>query len=356
MERSRVSDATLLPGYDTLRFSRYFSGSPDESIPFEPAPDYDRYQRIHKVYVGKSGSRLLRDIHEKLKSQQHPEHLDAAAWAAAEAAIVDDSLQTPDRIGLVEAAERCWEHAILRQQDIDSWLPDDEVEDDASFRFALNLAFTPMMKALVVGNVTDVIREQVFSDVLAVAQSAGIQRSLASAEASTEAFNQLLGFEHECNAHLALLFANDPRYLPLPSSARAGSGRTYPEQTHDIVVVNQHWGKIRKVIPVEIKSRASLNDIKRYDALVVRGKMHLSVAGKYSPEHTRQAFAGYYDGSATRQDTATVYQVSSTIKTLLALYQKGSRQNTQDTPTSYHDLGTLRQTHPEFSLHRPRKY
>lgn len=360
MERHHVSDADVLPGYDALQFNRSF-------IKVEPLSEppsslegsnsfFENYHKIHKVFVGESGSRLLRSIHQGLKDEHEPSYLDVAGWAIAEAALVEESVSATKRIEWIKSAEDCWERAIGLQEEIDQSLPESDVEDDAKFRFALNLAFAPMMKALVSGNVTASIREKVFADVLALAQLAGIQRELAIKAGSAEATSQLIGFEHECNAHLALLYVDDPRYLPLPSSARGGSGTTYPNQTHDITVINQHWGKIRKVIPLEIKSKASLNDIKRYDALVVRGKMHLSITGKYSPEHTRNAYAAYYEGDGTKEDNLIVYQVTSTIKQLMKLYQQGGRQGTFDSPTSYHDLTALRKTHPEFSLNRPERY
>jgi hypothetical protein len=84
--------------------------------------------------------------------------------------------------------------------------------------------------------------------------------------------------------------------------------------------------------------------------------MHLSITGKYSPEHTRGAFAAYYSGEASTQDNRTVYQVTSMMKELLILYQQGGRQNSHDSPTTYHDLTALRRTHPEFTLNRPERY
>lgn len=357
MERRHVSDADMLPGYDMLQYGRRFS-TPQE-IPDADSAEllhYAVYSQLRKMYVSQSETYLLYVVHDGLKESRRPDYLNVAAWAAAEAALVDESKPSLERLKLLESSERCWENALVLQDTVDAMLPEEHVEDDTKLRFALNLAFVPMMKAMVAGNITDSIRERVFADVLAVAQAAGVQRNLAAMNGSIDGFSQLLGFEHECNGHLALLFANDARYVPFPSSARAGSGRQYPEQTHDIVVVNQHFGKIRKAIPVEIKARASLSDIKRYDALVVRGKMHLSVTGCYSPEHTRDAFAAYYEGSATRAQNRTVYQVSSTVKRLLSLYQMGVRQDMPDTPTTYHDLSELRKTRPEFSLRRPEKY
>lgn len=357
MERRYVSDADMLPGYDALQFSRNFASTDLHVLaPTASNEHLKTYYRIHKVYVGESGSRLLRSIHEELKDEHDPLYLDAAGWAAAEAALVDDSMKTTDRVGLIESAESCWERALGAQEVIDTLIPNDMVEDDAKFRLALSLAFAPLMKALVVGNVTESVRERVFTDVLALAQLSGVQRDIAVRSGDIGASTQLLGFEHECNAHLALLHMNDARYLPLPSSARAGSGTSYPEQTHDIVIVNQHWGKIRKIIPLEIKAKASLSDIKRYDALVLRGKMHLSVIGKYSPEHTRNAFEAYYEGTASHNENKAVYQVVSTVKRLLSLYQKGNRQYDYDSPTTYHDRDVLQRIHPEYSLNRARKY
>jgi hypothetical protein len=357
MERRHVSDAEMLPGYDALQFQRVFASESVRSIDHSATNErYEDYYRIHKVYVGQSGARLLQEIHDELRIGESPKHLNAAGWCAAEAALVDDSLPAVARMSLMRSAEDSWERAMAAQEEVNTGLDPSEIEDDAVFRLALNLAFAPLMKSMIAGNITDSIREQVFADVLALAQLAGIQRKLAHKNGNLDAVGHLLGFEHECNAHLALLHIDDARYVPLPSSARGGSGTTYPEQTHDIVVVNQHWGKIRKVIPLEIKSKASLGDIKRYDALVVRGKMHLSITGRYSPEFTREAFAAYYDDTATRRDNLTVYQVTSTMKELLRLYQQGNVRSKHDSPTSYHDFSALQRSRPEFSLNRPEKY
>lgn len=357
MERRHISDATMLPGYDTLQFQRFvFDESSAKTPAVEPSSRYDDYYRIHKVFVGSSGARLLRDIHDDLNESESPGHLNAAGWCAAEAALVDESASTIHRMDLIEAAENCWTRALSGQEQINAALSAEEIEDDATFRIALNLAFAPLMKSMVAGNVTEPTRERVFADVLALAQLAGVQRTIASRLNEVEAVGHLLGFEHECNAHLALLHINDARYVPMPSSSRGGSGTTYPNQTHDIVVINQHWGKIRKVIPLEIKSKASLSDIRRYDALVVRGKMHLSIPGRYSPEYTREAFAAFYEDRAERRDIRTVYQVTSTMKELLRLYQQGNTLRTDDSPTSYYDFSALERSRPEFSLRRPEKY
>lgn len=356
MERRHISpDSSPLPGYDALRSEQYFVdriASPD-AYEFSPKRAYHLYHRIHKVYVGPSGAKFLGDIHDALHDEQLPEYLDVAAWAAAEAALVDTSASTEARVGLIESAESCWSRALAAQEMLNhSDAPEYFKEADTPYRIALNLAFAQLMKALVVGNVTPKIREQVFVDVMAIAGTATTQRVFAGQHMDRRTLSSLIGFEHECNALAGLLAMDDPRYIPLPSSARVGSGRDYPEQTHDMVVVNQHWGTILKTTPVEIKAHTSLHNLKRYDALIVRGKMHLATNGLHDPAHTREAFAAYYDGSDTRKQSAVVFQVVATMKDLLQGYARGNRKDTSSRVTRYYDTSGLVDEHPEFSLDR----
>lgn len=358
MERQHIQVSDSLSGYDALERSR-LTTPPEEQfeLTFSPSRAFVSYNRIHKVLVKKASAGYLRNLHEELKDETLPDYLNAAGWSAAEAALIDEDSPAVERVQLLTQAETAWTAAIEMQEQIHA-SPDHEYlyEDTASFRYALNLAFIPLMKSLVVGNVTASIRERTFADVLAIAQAAGIQRELARKEGHTDAAGDYLGFEHECNALLALLFADDPRYFPLPSSARGGSGHDYPNQTHDIMVLNQHWGRLLKVVPVEIKASTTLRDIQRYDALLVRGKMHLSSNNLHSPEHIRNSFAAYYDGSATRRDNEAVYRVSCTIKELLRLYQQGKLKTDPDSSTKFHDTDKLIPSHPEFSMNRAQKY
>lgn len=233
MERQHIpSDNVPLPGYDALRAEQYFADRLEqlESYEFIPNRDYGLYHRIHKVYVGVAGASLLNRIHESLRDEQLPAYLDVAGWAAAEAALVDTTSSTIDRVHQLEAAEECWGRALAAQEMINhSEALDCLQEVDAPYRLALNLAFVPLMKSLVTGNITSKIREQTFVDVLAIAGTSALQRELAIVAGEVSAAQSLVGLEHECNALLGLLYMDDPRYIPMLSSARAGSGRDYPE-------------------------------------------------------------------------------------------------------------------------------
>lgn len=359
MENRFVNSETNHSGFDALQNFRLKSNldDADRSISFGINQEYIDYHKIHKVMVGEKSVPKLLLIYESLRGEAMPKYLDTAAWAAAEAALISKSMSAVDRNALVERAEACWSRAIDQQEKINQLSKASEMcEDSAPFRYAVNLAFTPIMHALVAGNVTEVTREKVFVDVLSISQLAGLQRDLATKEGASNAVGDLLGLEHECNAHLVLLYMNDPRYIPLPSSARSGSGHDYPEQTHDIQLLNQHWGEIRKTIPIEIKSKASLRDIKRYEALIIRGKMHMSIEGKYTPEHTRNALAAHYANKASPTQTRIVDEVSKTLKELVELYQSGKVTRKYDSSTKFHSKDKLSDTYREYSVDRANFY
>ncbi len=354
MERSHVHPDEIMGGYDALQLSRSINVTDSiGNIALRPSDSYREYHNMHKVFVGESTVPKLVAIGQDLEREFLPDALDTAAWSFLEAGLVSNSRSRDERIQWVDRAICLWTEA-LRNQELINQSEEHEWyrEDSSTYRLALSIAFEPLFKAIVQGDVTSESREKVFRDILAIAQHAEVQRHLASKSGDVEALGDMLGFEHEVNAMLAILHMDDPRYVCVPSSARAGSGTTHPEQTHDIVVINQHWGKILDAAPVEVKAHASLNDIRRYKALIVRGKMHMAMPGRYSPEHTRNAFAAYYEGIDTKIQAQTVYQVKSNLKELLRLYRGGAKDATSSSITRYRDKKMLMIAHPELSYSR----
>ncbi len=350
VKRLYTSDNDSLPGFDTL-YQR--AASSDEYPGFSPNSAYRNYMNIHKVFVGRSGGRQLQQIAEALQNEWLPSYLNAGGWAAAEAGLVCDDIDTNDRMALLNTAETCWKQALINQEVLDT-SPDYPYlsEDTDQFRIALNLAFTPIMKSIIAGDVTRKIREQTFADTLAIAELNAVHLQIASRENEIDAVGDHLGLGHECNALLALLYLNDPNYIPIPSTYRAGSGYEYRSQTHDITVINQHWGEIHRVLPAEIKAAASFRDKKRYRALIIRGKMHLAIPGRYSPYATTDAFAQCFEGSPSAEAQAIVTHATTTIKDLFALYQKGEcpeELRRIRTNTKFHTSDQLAEKYQEFS-------
>lgn len=361
IERLNINANESLRGYDYLRESGAPSHGmiqPERKI-FAPNPAYDEYFKIHKVFVGESGGAQLEQIGKRLQEEWLPRYLDAAGWAFAESALTQSHRPAVERTHLVSQAEDCWQRALLSQQEFDDgehreWLS----EYTDSFRIALNLAYTPLMHAIIAGDVTEATRERVFADTLAIAQLSTARNALASRESNHEGAADHRGFQYECNALLSILYLNNPNYIPLPSSSRAGSGYEYKDQTHDISVVHQRWGRIHRVTPVEIKSATSLRDKQRYKALLVRGKMHLSVEGKYDPIETLNAFADIYDGNINPEAIRIATHASSTIKDLLVLYQKGSEVDKFKkihSHTTFHSVSHVAKKYQELSPYLRKK-
>lgn len=367
IERSVVTYDTKLPGYDAQQAMRLVP--PPGERPFVRSPEtyealgdhraylkngaYNKYLRIHKVFVGESGARELISIADELEHEELPRYLDAAGWAYAEAGLVLKGESTVGRVELVKAAEACWERSLQAGQYLlDKGAPRHLFEDAASYRTAMNLAYAPLMKSIIVGNVTDGTRERTFADTLAIAQTSGLQMGFAAAQGDVEATASHVGFLHEANTLLTLLYLDDPRYVPLPSSARADTGYYHQNQTHDVTILNQHWGDIKKVIPLEVKARASVRDRERYKALIVRGKMHLTMQGRNDPRETTDAFSNVYHGTPSKKDILITDHASSTVLQLLKLYQRGAN-NAVDNVTSRTKFHDARHVAPHYRQSTP---
>lgn len=356
MERTHIHPNEMLGGYDGLQLARSMNVAHRlGKIVFKPNSAYRAYHDMHKVYVGQKSAPKLIDLAENLKKEPLPEAKDSAAWAYAEASLVSADTDTDMRLSWVDEACEIWQETMGIQDAINHssdrlWMH----EDSTTYRYATSIAFRPLIESFIRGNVTEEALERTFNDVLALGQHAGLQRHLAQEAGSIVVAKDLIGYEHEINAMLAILHMNDPRYICLPSSARAGSGLTHAEQTHDIVVINQHWGKLLDAAPVEIKAKPTTRDIRRYKALIVRGKMHLGSPGKYDPKYAREAFAATYEQTHTQEQAQMVSDVEATVKELLQLYRSGQKDGASSSLTRYRDKSTLFKVRPEVSLNRSR--
>lgn len=356
MERSLgLYGEEKLPGYDALsEKSMARLQSPDLGQKFQSDQYHDfkehtayltntaykKYLQMHKVLVGSSGAHELLEIADSLGQEELPRFLDAAGWAYAEAGLALENESAVDRLEYILQAEQLWcqsmEASLTLENDASLEYLHDEV---GQFRSALAVAHAPLLKSIIVGNVSAGTRERVLMDTLAVAQASGVQMELALRSSDFSAASEHVGLLHETNALLTLHYLDNPRYIALPSTARADTGYYHREQTHDITIINQHWGKIRKVIPLEVKSRATVRDRARYKALIIRGKMHLSINGDNDPRHTLDAFSRVYENGGDKKSQRIVDHASSTMLRLLKLYQQGSQLTTvnADSATRFHD-------------------
>lgn len=364
MASSESVEFQPLPGSDALKIAHLFE--PDQPLPYDMMrkhleegahrtylenASYDRYLHIHKVIVGEGGASELSLLGEELEAQDLPTYLDAAGWAYAEAGLAARSKPTVERIALVGKAEEAWRRGLVNSVDIGRKLGAEyQFGDNEGHRTALNLAFAPLIKSIIVGNVRPNIMRQAFLDTAEIAHDSklSLDRAYKENDVITSAFHR--GFLFEASALMALLYMEDARYVPLPATARGDSGYYFREQTHDISIINQHWGEIKKVVPIEIKSKASLRDKRRYKALVIQGKLRLSV-GSIDPRDTTEAFYDLVHGTSTVEQFVAIEQLSTQLREMLRLYQLGISAEgfAMNSLTRFHDSKKVAQYYPEHT-------
>jgi len=336
-------------GFDALR-----TQIPETALgprTFIPHPDYASYLKIHKVLVGEATAARLETIDENLSQEELPRYLSAAGWATLEAALSQPQRSAQYRNSLLEKTEEYWTRALENQLAWNTGERSHLTEACAAFRYALDLAHLPLMQAFVSGDITAGIRRSVAIDVLNIAEANAVQLQLATKENDISGMSDHIGVGYECNALLAFHSLDSPSLFAIPSSARADSGHHHPHQTHDLLVIQQKWGTIQEMTPAEIKSKTSQSDRKRYKALLVRGKMHLSVEGKHSPDHTLRAFSTFFNGNQSKSERKITDHARQTILDLYWLYKKGDRLRdfaSNDSSCQYRDASLLQAKHPEI--------
>ena len=360
-----------LPGSDALKTARYFS--PHRRLPYRAMKKYlqegahrtyleneayDNYLHMSKTLVDEQGVEQLQGVAKELESEELPTYLDAAGWAYAEAGIASRDLSTVERIELLHKAERLWAQGLVNSISIgEKFGPELQYGENEGHRIALNLAFAPLMKSLIVGNVREEIMHRTIVDVSEIAQDsiASLEQAQERNDSSAVAFHR--GFLFEASALMTLLHMEDPRYVPLPSTARGDTGYYFPKQTHDISIINQHWGEIKKVIPVEIKSSASRRANRRYKALVVPGRVRLSISDAGSWE-TADAFHELVNGTASIEQIIAIEHISTQLREMLRLYQRGVSAEgvAAGGLTRFYDSQKVAQVYPELSKNLNRHY
>lgn len=341
-------DALQLP-FDTPRMPLHVS--------FAPNAAYGRYFRMHKVLVGDSGAQQLEAIHEDLEDEFLPRYLVASASAAAESALVRRGTSVENRLGLLDRAVQAWQRSIVNQQWLNEHGPEHFRDHALPYRSALDIAVVPLLRGVVQGDVTDEQVESSFRDSLQIAQLNALRIEIMAKAGDRKAVSEHTGFGYECNALLAFNRQFSHSWFMIPAMARCDSGMEYNESTHDLLVVHQKHGAILSATPAEIKASASRADRNRYNALLVRGKMHLAVPGKYTPRYTLEAIAACYEGRAGAADQAIADGVTGRLSDMVRDYYAGDMLGpaaTWHTLTSFRDGTVVAQNHPGLQRSRER--
>jgi hypothetical protein len=277
-----------------------------------PSAAHQKYMRIHKRLVGPRTVDTLLSIHSQLASASDVEYLSVAGWAAAEAALVATDRGVEDRLGYLGWAACSWDDALLYQEErnMQRGLPESYPHANIN-RLQLARLFIPLMKGMVMGDVTKQIRETVYNDLLLLAaQNAyGLVKSV---EDGLEE-GGYIGLAHEINAMLAVNRLKSPTLIAMSAIARADSGEFYPEKTHDIELLHLNRGKILDVTTLESKARPRERHYKRYEAAIIHGRIHLYTKTGTSPVETVELFLKEHDSNLTAAETEELEEMTDTI-------------------------------------------
>lgn len=324
-----------------------------EGVSFSPNPAYDRYLRMHKVFVGDYGGVRLEEIYNSLKMERMPRYLMAAGWAAVESAIVRVTQPIDDRLALLAGGVSCWQESLKIQSDFNADAADCLVNYAVPYRTALDIAVAPLLAHMIQGYVPKQVSKNVFEDCLNIAQANSVRMLLMQKEGNSGGYSDHLGLGFECNALLSINRPINQRFsatrFAVPSMIRADSGYYHPSQTHDLMVIEQDRGTIRRITPIEIKASATANDRLRYRALLVRGRMHLSEPGKVSPRDTLDIIAAAHESVADKKEQAVVDAFTRQIHAMLDDYHAGDQLEdfaSNRGPMFFHDNSIVAQKYP----------
>jgi hypothetical protein len=331
------------------------SASKPKEFVFQPNPAFNDYLKIHKVLVGPRTAHQLIQTAETLDKEELPQYVIAAGSAFCESALALPGEDAEFRMELLDRAEASWRRALDTQLTCAETYP--ALIDPADpFRTALDIARLPLLRGLVAGDVTRHTRDAVRQETLAIAAANNIRSKLAHTEGEHETACSHIGFGHELNFQIAIDSLDTPTYIATTSFARGGSGHFHPHQTHDVMLIQQKWGEILDILPVEIKAKASGRTRQRYNAMLVRGKIHMTYnVPIHEPENMRRAFAAYHLGVPARQEIPVIRDIRRTLLEMVHLYKSGQVLGSVATGRSllrFRDLAALHQAHPEIAANK----
>lgn len=315
-------------------------------------PAYEKYMRMHKLCLGEKGSRELQIVAGDMAKEDDPLFLSSAASAYLEAGIIHAPQEHRERVDFADKAELLWSKALVYEdwlQERQELSNEHETIDDitASYRIATNIACMPMMRSMFNGNVTEDAIDQSLEGLLRIGRMVNDEMALTSWQDNPSDHSMWYGLSYELNTLIALLYKRDPRFIAIPSFHRAGTGYYYPDQTHDIELISQHYGSVRAIIPIEVKAKVRSRNRKRYRSLLVSGREHLQLTDECNPVTTYEAYAQCKESSMPPQESLhIVEETQMAVRSLLAHYKQTGRDKTlvrRNSPTTYYH-GTYRRT------------
>ena len=276
-------------------------------------PSFQKYERMHKHFVGPKTAVDLIRIHDDLVAvPPDDEYLTTAGWAMAEAALVAKDRPVGERLGYLEEAAEAWAAALAhrREENAGYGITEDYLDAEMG-RLQLPGAFLPIMEGMIQGDVTKQARMTSYDQLLTLAAQNAI--GLVEARRRGETGGLFIGLGHELNAMLSVNRLLSPTLIAVPAPARADSGIYHPKQTHDVELWHLHWGDVRDVTTLEAKARPRGKHYRRYDAAIVNGRIHLYTKNAKSPVDTVLLFLKEEKSELSDEEKVELENMTDTI-------------------------------------------
>jgi hypothetical protein len=306
-------------------------------------PLYARYMQLPKALLPPRKAGILEEVYDGLSREGAGKLLFAGGWAAAEAAIVMRNAPLSARQRLIEGAAEVWARAYERTRAIQATGREKDDHFCLKERVELALASLPLIEGIVVGQVSKSAVETSLDAYITIGQSNNAFGLRKSAEGDDKRGSFHKGLSYEILALLGLNKDLSTRRFAIPATARSDSGYFSPRFTHDLMVVRQRSEELKSVVPVEIKTRASKHDKKRYRALIIDGDaMDVIEAGEPGP--LIDLLAQVTQGAGTDNEREKADVLTKRLWKMAAQYSAGNTLKTgsKDTIFHFHDSSKVR--------------
>ncbi|HEX8389944.1 MAG TPA: hypothetical protein VF597_00820 [Candidatus Saccharimonadales bacterium] len=301
------------------------NGNDEPEQPIMKRPYMDqlyRYLQLPKDFVGPERADDLYFMYEQLKSAKHSwTYQFVAGSVAAESGLMGRYLSADERHDRLEAANRSWKDA---QEGFIVSHMNNEWSDGRLYavpdRIEMHRSFLPLYHEMVDGYVTQQTSEQTHDRLVSLAVSNLDLHDTAQANDDFGAISARRGLAYELGTLLTITRLQCPSLFAVPVPARADHGAFFPEQTHDVRLVQQSWGEVNWCVPYEVKP-ASGGYKDRYDSAFVRGRVELRMPSSSDPLDIVRYMKEEVDGTISEQHTGELNEITSRILRLAEDYK-----------------------------------
>lgn len=243
-----------------------------------------RYHTMPKDFVGPSEADDLFSIYEKLKLADHSSgYLIAAASAAAESGLMAIYRSTDERHYRLLSADIAWQdaqNAFFDKHGRKGWsegrleaIPD---------RIEMNRLFLPLYHDFVDGNVREDTLLATHRNLVKLGTKNYSYHAEAEDTDDQVTYCTRSGLGYELGTLMTVTRLGCPSFFAIPTTERADDGSYYREETHDVRLIRQSWGRIESCIPYEVKPSDGYNR-ERYRSAYVRGRVELMMPSATQP-------------------------------------------------------------------------